>query len=124
MKKYYLIKNMTLIQYLLIMVRTSFPYVLTIKQMILLSNYNNLSHSNLLLLFKQSSTHLLKRTTKLFTNNLFYSMTLILQAMTKTIYKREFQNMTLLFQQTQPYKTIILPLKNHHLKLHNKVLPQ
>ena len=120
-EKIYLFKNMTLTQFLLIMVQTNFPFVLTIKEMILLSNHYILSHLNLLLRFKQNSKHPLGRTTKLFTNNLFYSMTLILQAMTKIIYILEFQKMTLLFQQTQPYKTIILPLKNHHLKLSNKV---
>ena len=36
--------------------------------------------------FKQNSKHLVKRTTKLSTNNLFHSMILISQAMTKIIY--------------------------------------
>ena len=112
---------MTLIQYLLIMVQTNFPFVLSIKGMTLLSNHYNLSHLNLLLLFKQNSKHLIKRTTKLSTNNLFYSMTLILQVMTKIIYILEFQNLILLFQQTQPYKKIILLFKNHRLILQKKV---
>ena len=79
------------------------------------------SFSSLLLLSKQISKHLIKRTTKFSTNNLFYSMTLILQAMTKIIYILEFQNIILLFQQTQPYKNIILHLKNHRLILQKKV---
>ena len=88
---------MTLTQFLLIMVQTNFPFVLTIKEMILLSNNYNLSHLNMLLLFKRNSKNLLKRTTKSFINNLFYSMTLILQAMTKIKYILEFHIMTLLF---------------------------
>ena len=55
-------------------------------KMILLSNPYNLSHLNQLLLFKQNSKHLLKRTTKPFINNLFYSMILKLQVTTKIIY--------------------------------------
>ena len=117
-------QNMTLTQFLLIMVQTNFLYVLTIKEMILLSKHYNHSHLNKLLLFRQNSKHLLKRTIKLFINNLFYSMTLILQAMTKMIYIQEFQSLKLLFQQTQPYKTIILLLKKQHLKHHSKALLQ
>ena len=102
---------MTLNQFLLIMVQTNFVFVSTINEIILLSNPYNLSHLNLLLLFKQNSKQLLKRTTKPLINNLFYSMILILQVMTKIIYIPEFQNMTLPFQLTQPYKKITLLLK-------------
>ena len=112
---------MTLTQFLLIMVQTNFPFVLTIKEMILLSNNYNLSHLNMLLLFKRNSKNLLKRTTKSFINNLFYSMTLILQAMTKIKYILEFHIMTLLFQQTQLYQKITLLLEIHRLAFHKKV---
>ena len=74
-------------------------------------NRYNLSHSNLL--FKPSSKHLQKRTIKPFINNLYYSMILTLQAMTKIIYIPEFQNLTLLSYMKQHYKQkIILLLTN------------
>ena len=118
-------KQKTLIQFLLIMVQTNFPFVLMIKEMILLSNPYTLFHSNLLPLFKQNSKHPLKRTTKLFIINLCYSMILILQVMTTIIFILQSQNPTLLFQLTQPYiKETILLSKNPHLILHKKVLLQ
>ena len=64
--------------------------------MILLSKHYNLFHLNLLLLFRQNSKHLLKRTIKLFTDNPFYSMILMLQAMMKIVYIQEFQSLKLL----------------------------
>ena len=52
----------------------------------------------------------IKRTIKPFINNLFFSMILILQVMTKIIYINEFQNLTLPSYMTQQYKqkTILL----------------
>ena len=66
----------------------------------------------------------IKRTKKHFTNNLFYSMTRILLATMKIMYTQKFQNLKLLSRQIQHYKTIILLLKNQHLKHHNKSLLQ
>ena len=50
----------------------------------------------------------MKKNNKTLHQQSLYSMTLILQPMTKIICILEFQNMTFLFQQTQPYKKIIL----------------
>ena len=102
----------------------NFLYVLTIKEMILLSNHYNHFQLNLLLLFRQNLKPLLKRTTKLFTNNLFYSLILMLQALMKIIYTQEFPSLKLLSQQIQHYKMIILLLKFQHLKHHRKLLLQ
>ena len=46
-EEFYLIKNMTLIQFLLIMVQINSLFVSMIKEMTLLSNRYNPSHSNL-----------------------------------------------------------------------------
>ena len=51
-------------------------------------------------------------------------MILILQVMMKIIYTLEFQKVILTSQLTQPYKKIVLLLKNQNLTLHKKVLVQ
>ena len=67
----------------------------------------------------------IKRTIKLFINNLFYSMILILQAMTKIMYIPEFQNLTLPSYMTQHYKQkAILLSTNQPLKPHKNLFLQ
>ena len=118
MKKFYLIKNMTLIQFSLKMVQINSLFVSLIKEMTLLSNRYNPSHLNPKLLFKLSSRHLQKRITKPFINNLSYLMILTLQVMTKIIFTPEFQNLTLPSYKTQHYKQKIIhpqSINSHYL---------
>ena len=74
--------------------------------------------------FQTKFKTLIKKNNKTSINNLSYSVILILQMMMKIIYTLEFQTRILPFQLTQPYKKIVILLKNHHLTLHKKVLLQ
>ena len=86
-----------------------------IKEMTLLSNRYNLSHSNPYNTYKKE-----KRTIKPFINNLSYLMILTLQVMTKIIYTPEFQNLTLPSYKTQHYKQKIILLLTNLLTLPHK----